>query len=292
MAGPFKNFTAVMATQDFATRGSKVFVTGVVINDKDGDNFYDIGEGKGGVKVSVTGAGSDTSQPAGGYSVVVNPAGSHAVTFSGGGLSHSVKATISGVTHNVKVDLLGSGEILSSASTTLSSGAKDLGLLGAAAINGSGSSTANVITGNKAVNTLKGNGGNDTLKGLGGNDKLEGGSGRDTMTGGSGDDDFVYRSVSDTGKTSSTRDLIKDFSHAHDDIDLSLIDANGSASGSPKFNFRSTEGASFTGVKGQVIWEHSGSNTLVEGDINGDKKVDFQIELTGHKTLSSGDFIL
>ncbi len=30
----------------------------------------------------------------------------------------------------------------------------------------------------------------------------------------------------------------------------------------------------------------------VEGDINGDKKADFQIELTELKVLTSGDFVL
>ena len=293
--GPF------VVTEDFAARGSQVFITGVVINDKDGDKFYDIGEGKGGVKVSVAGVGSTSTPGAGGYAVAVDPAGSYVVTFSGGGLSHSVKATISGVTKNVKVDLLGSGEILSSASTTLSSGAKDLGLLGVAAINGSSNSSSNIITGNDANNTLKGNGGNDRLRGLGGDDKLDGGTGndkitggvgRDTLTGGSGDDDFVWRSPHETGTISKSRDVIKDFSHGHDDIDLSAIDANGTASGSPKFSFRPTEGASFTGVKGQVTWKHSGSDTLVRGDINGDKHADFTIALTGHKTLTSDDFVL
>ncbi len=31
---------------------------------------------------------------------------------------------------------------------------------------------------------------------------------------------------------------------------------------------------------------------MVEGDINGDKVADFQIELTGLKALTKGDFIL
>jgi hypothetical protein len=32
--------------------------------------------------------------------------------------------------------------------------------------------------------------------------------------------------------------------------------------------------------------------TIVQADLDGDKHVDFQIELTGLKTLSAGDFVL
>ena len=35
-----------------------------------------------------------------------------------------------------------------------------------------------------------------------------------------------------------------------------------------------------------------GDKTIIEGDINGDKIADFQIELTGLKTLAASDFIL
>ena len=39
-------YNTVMATENFAQAGDEVFVTGVAINDRDGDNFYDIGEGR------------------------------------------------------------------------------------------------------------------------------------------------------------------------------------------------------------------------------------------------------
>ena len=112
------------------------------------------------------------------------------------------------------------------------------------------------------------------------------------MTGGAGDDDFNFKLVSDTGRSSSTRDVITDFKHGHDDIDLSAIDANGKAKGSPKFSFLTHEGDGFTGHKGEVHWFHQGSKTIVEGDIDGNKHADFQIELTGKLTLAKGDFIL
>lgn len=92
--------------------------------------------------------------------------------------------------------------------------------------------------------------------------------------------------------------MIKDFAHGYDDIDLSTIDANGSAAGSTAFKFLSAKSAAFTGFKGELRWYqiNSASNaldkTIIEGDTNGDRKADFHIELTGLKTLTSGDFIL
>ena len=45
-------------------------------------------------------------------------------------------------------------------------------------------------------------------------------------------------------------------------------------------------------MKGQLHYRFEGtSKTIVEGDIDGNKVADFQIELTGHKTLTSSDFI-
>ena len=170
-----------------------------------------------------------------------------------------------------------------------------------------GNVSPETITGTGSANTLVGSSDKDRIFGLGGNDKLlgnanadtlTGGLGRDIMTGGSGNDIFDFNKVSETGKSSTTRDRITDFTHGRDDIDLKTIDANGSASGNGTFKFVAKEGANFTGVKGQLIWDrqdHSGTTkdvTIVSGDTNGDKHTDFQIELSGLKTLTSGDFIL
>lgn len=163
------------------------------------------------------------------------------------------------------------------------------------------------VTGTAGSDRIYGDGGNDTLSGLGGTDTLDGGlgtdrliggTGKDVMTGGSGADDFDFNSISETGMTGSTRDVITDFSSRSDDIDLSTIDANGSAAGNAAFKFLAAKGAAFTGVKGQLKWSQINSSnnaldkTIIQGDINGDKRADFQIELTGLKTLTSGDFIL
>ena len=134
--------------------------------------------------------------------------------------------------------------------------------------------------------------------GGGGNDVLTGGAGRDVMTGGAGLDDFDFNAIAEMGKKASTRDIIKDFRHLQDDIDLSTIDANGSAAGNAAFKFLAAKGAAFTGVKGQLHWMQinvagkANDKTIIEGDINGDRKADFQIELSGLVSLSKADFIL
>ena len=211
---------------------------------------------------------------------------------------------------NFVVDSSGTDTVTSTVSRSIDSalfkGIENLTLLGTA-VSGTGNAANNTITGNAVANTLSGHGGNDVLKGLGGgdtlkgdagNDTLVGGGGRDVMTGGAGNDRFAYTSISETGKTDTTRDVITDFVHAADKIDLSAIDANGALAREGVFKFQSAKGAAFTGLAGELHYFQLDSaiaaldKTIIEGDINGDKKADFQIELTGLKSLTASDFIL
>ncbi len=160
-----------------------------------------------------------------------------------------------------------------------------------------GTSGNDVRSGGSDIDKLFGLAGNDALFGFANNDILTGGVGRDVMTGGTGYDDFDFDVYTHTGKTSATRDVIKDFQHLIDDIDLRTIDANGSAAGVTAFKFLALKGAAFTGVRGQLHWyqinvaNNAADKTIIEGDINGDGCADFQIELTGLKTLTASDFI-
>lgn len=297
-------YNTVMATQNFAVSGSKIFVSGVAINDKDGDNFYDVGEAQAGISVKVTTAGvldgTSTTEAAGGYGIAVN-AGTHVVTFSGGGLAAPVTATVSGGSENVKVDLSGTNEILSSVTTTLGAGAKDLVLLGAVVANGFGNAADNVMVGSKGENYLSGGAGNDTLFGGAGNDVLRGDAGRDILSGGAGSDRFVFVAISDSGTTAATRDVISDFTHHNtlalsDRIHLASIDANSLLAGDQAFVWKAT--AAFSGTAGQLRYVQqnpagtANDKTIIQGDINGDRIADFHIELTGLKTLVAADFIL
>ena len=191
----------------------------------------------------------------------------------------------------------GTDRIVSSVTEVLALNVENLTLSGTAAINGTGNTLNNVIIGNAANNILSGSSGIDALNGGTGNDILIGGAGKDAMTGGAGADDFDFNSIAEIGN-GATRDIIRDFVHLTDDIDLSTIDANGGAIGNTAFSFLAAHGAAFTGAAGQLRWFRqdlagtANDRTIVEGDINGNKVADFQIQLTGLKTLTAADFVL
>ncbi len=106
--GNFQGFNAVMTGNDFGAKAGNSFLTGVVINDSvAANNFYNVGEGLGGVSVVVrngaTAVATATSNPAGGYQVQL-PAGTYQVTFSGTGISAPITKSFTIGSLNVKVD--------------------------------------------------------------------------------------------------------------------------------------------------------------------------------------------
>jgi hypothetical protein len=133
----------------------------------------------------------------------------------------------------------------------------------------------------------------DTLVGSGNagvGDVIIGGGGKDTMTGNAGGDTFVFRAITDSG-IGANADLITDFkSSGADIIDLFGIDADVSLSGDQAFAFISSQDAN--AVAHSVTWSQTGGNTIVRADVNGDTTADFEILLTGLKTLTAADFIL
>lgn len=151
------------------------------------------------------------------------------------------------------------------------------------------------MSGFGGIDTFIGMGGSDTLIGGNGSDVLTGGRGRDLLTGGLGNDHFDFNSVADMGTTGTTRDVILDFVHLHDEIDLKGIDASSRSSGNGEFRFIGTAG--FHGSAGELRYakvDLSGAahdKTIVSGDINGDGRADFQIELKGLVTLTATDFV-
>ncbi|RKF14046.1 hypothetical protein D6850_12795 [Roseovarius spongiae] len=104
---PGTNVGEYVTTQHLGARHAYApqFV-GVVIDDADADGFYDIGEGMGGVTVTLTSGGvtlSTTTWAAGGWQIAA-PAGTWTITFSGGGLTADVVTTATIGADNVKVD--------------------------------------------------------------------------------------------------------------------------------------------------------------------------------------------
>ncbi len=220
--GEYKGWDGAFVTQNFGRSGTSVFLTGVTVDDKDGDRSYDIGEGLGGLTVTaVSSAGARytaTTQDAGGYSLALS-AGTYTVTFSGGGIAPVTKQVTIG-SANVKLDLIAPATGPVTASGPTSAADTLYGTTGGNTIKGLGGNDK--IYGRAGIDKLHGGTGNDTLVGDSGNDRLYGDSGRDTLTGSAGNDTLTGGTGADAfrfkGKWGA--DKIVDFRNASDRIDL------------------------------------------------------------------------
>lgn len=173
------------------------------------------------------------------------------------------------------------------------------GEAGADKLNGDAGDDA--INGGIGNDTVTGGAGADVLAGGAGNDIVDGSAGRDVLFGGTGADLFKFDHVVEIGRTAATRDVIKDFAHSaiaalSDHIDVSTVDANVLTAGNGAFTWIGT--GAFHGGAGELHFrvedstDNTKDKTIIEGDINGDKIADFQIELSGLKALVASDFIL
>ncbi len=238
------------------------------------------------------GAGNDDLSGAGGNDVLLGGAGND--TLNGGtGNDYMQGGTgdddyVVNSSGDVVVEFAGGGTdiVEASISYTLGANIEDGILLNASAINLTGNGLANSLIGNSAANVIKG---------MSGNDSIQGGGGRDTLFGNSGSDHFVYGVMSESGASAATRDVIKDFIHLTDKINLSEIDAVAGGADDP-FVFIGKAG--FHGIAGELRYVQvnaagtANDRTIIAADVDGNKTTDFSIELTGLKTLTSGDFVL
>ncbi len=116
--GEFQGSTVSMITENFADAG-RTYLTGVAIDDGDGDDFYDVGEGLEDIQVTATGSTgtfTTTTWSSGGYTLELD-AGTYNVTFSGGAFGAGYDAgSITVANQNVKVDA-NLDEIITSTST-------------------------------------------------------------------------------------------------------------------------------------------------------------------------------
>jgi serralysin len=139
--------------------------------------------------------------------------------------------------------------------------------------NAVGGSARDYLVGNDVDNVLKGNGGDDVLNGLGGDDQLWGGAGADT---------FVF--FDNSGK-----DVIRDFLSGTDKIDLSEIDANSDLDGDQAFAFIGS--SRFHGDAGELRGYFDHGTYYLAGDVDGDGRADFTIDL-GHAKVMTSDLFL
>ena len=78
-------------------------------------------------------------------------------------------------------------------------------------------------------------------------------------------------------------------------IDISNIDANPLTSADDKFAWLAV--GSFGGIAGQLRYFHQQTGreqfvTVIEGDLDGDRKAGFQIEFTGKLDFTPTDFVV
>lgn len=149
-----------------------------------------------------------------------------------------------------------------------------------------GSATANEVHGMRGNDSLSGADGNDSIYGGDGDDRLlgeagddllMGGPGRDGIFGGAGADTFVFRQASDS-RPGATRDVIADYEAGVDRIALPFIDVMFVGS------------ARFSGAAGELrVW--GTKNMILDLDIDGDRIVDFQVQINGQRVLTQADFV-
>ena len=147
-----------------------------------------------------------------------------------------------------------------------------------------------LVKGGDGNDALAGDAGADKLYGEAGNDVLTGGGGKDALYGGDGKDAFAYLDLGDSTAKKSGQDVVYDFDVAADRIDVKAIDANDDKAGNQKFRFLGD--ADFSGKAGELAYDVKGNHTYVSGDVDGDGKADFTIDLAGKHGLEASDFLL
>ena len=124
-----------------------------------------------------------------------------------------------------------------------------------------------------------------------GDDRMLGGAGRDRQTGGGGADRFEFRALSDSGRPVSERDTIVDFSRKDgNSILLSRIDANDDRRGNQAFDFIGQD--RFGGEAGELRYKKAGDHLTLLGDVDGDGRADFAVDVFGVGRMIAGDFVL
>lgn len=165
------------------------------------------------------------------------------------------------------------------------------------------------LTGNEMDNVIAGNTGADQLAGAAGFDILLGFGGRDILygdgPGASGFADiFRFTSLSDSAPGVANRDVIMDFEQGWmtsegavivDRIDLSGIDANSKAKNDQAFNFIGE--AEFSSdrrnkVYGELRVDNDEGFSILQADVNGDGRADFEIAFNGIFNFNTNDFLL
>ncbi|MFZ1662813.1 MAG: calcium-binding protein [Paracoccaceae bacterium] len=277
-AGGFANVKIAGSTAANTLDFSGVVLTGISQIDAGSGNDTVIGSA--GADVIIAGTGNDVLRGGGGDDIFKLGASAGTDTFDGGSGNDHIEATAN------NISLIATGANLSGIETISSGGFSGFKIVGTTANNALNFSTVTL----SGVTRIEGGNGNDTIVGSAGADVIEGGAGRDILTGGAGADTFDFNLASHSKGTANI-DLITDFVRGQDVVDLSTIDANGALAGDA-FIFLGS--AAFTGVAGQLRYDTTSiaGVTRILADLDGNRTVDMEIQLTGTHNLAAGDFLL
>jgi Ca2+-binding RTX toxin-like protein len=190
--------------------------------------------------------------------------------------------------------IAGNDRVQSSVTFTIAAGIEELTLTGTAAINGTGSRLANILTGNSGDNTLLGAGGNDTLLGGDGTDTLNGGTGEDRLTGGLGSDTFLFASRS-SASLGSTVDVVTDFSRLEGDklaFSKAIFTGLGAIGGLEAAAFQT--GSAALDATDRIIYDSATGNLYYDADGSG-RRAQVHVATIGdtvHAALAFDDFLI
>lgn len=145
-----------------------------------------------------------------------------------------------------------------------------------------------LIDGSTDIDSLTGSNVSDEIVAGGNNDYVRGGRGQDFISGGDGDDVFDFNKAVESKRGAVNRDVIADFEHGSDHIDLADLDGK-SRHGLQHFKFIGTQ--HFHHKQGELHYTAVDADTVIlSGDRSGDGKADFQVEVNGVGSLTIDDF--
>jgi hypothetical protein len=102
-----RNYLSSMLTQNFARSGSRNFLTGVIFDDKNNNEFYDVGEGLSGISITVNNTTHQVFN-SGAYSIPLNN-GDYELSITGDALGGPVFYSVQITNKNRKLDVIKSG---------------------------------------------------------------------------------------------------------------------------------------------------------------------------------------
>jgi serralysin len=141
-----------------------------------------------------------------------------------------------------------------------------------------GGTDSDTLTGRGGDDILTGSLGGDSLDGGAGNDTLIGGTEKDRLTGGADADVFRFATAAEAGQ-GATADVILDFEHLVDVIDVSAFMAGAAFIGNTAFT---ATGAEIRYVK---------ATGLLEGDTDGNGTADWSLVIQNRPVFTAADLV-